>query len=214
MNNKKNILVTLLLCILMLIIGLVVGHFGTELFDNNNNIDNSLSDENSNIDLNNNVDTTATNNSKQMQLAMGRYLYFLAEAFYFNCDSSYFEVDQSFNVSNYGEILNNFTDNFKKENNGNRFDNNCAKKIDDNKYNLSGCWCGSGGPAGRALTFRSIKIIEASEKEISYSINIFERVLEGFEGKDVEYNDSFTIKYIDGMWKIDEYTYRCITNYN
>ncbi|MBQ2872811.1 MAG: hypothetical protein IJE89_02305 [Bacilli bacterium] len=216
MNSKNNVLLTVVLCILVLIIGFMVGNFSSKYFnvDKDNDL-NSVNKKDNLVDIDN--ANIVVDNTKQMQLALGRYLYFLADAFYKNCDSSYFDLvienseeKSEIYVNNYGEILNSFTEEFKKQD-GIRFNSSCSQKINDNKYDVSNCWCGSGDPMAIELIFQGIEVLDSEEDKIKYSVTIWQRVKEGYEEQDVKYKDTFTIKYIDNTWKIDEYTMRRIT---
>lgn len=208
-KNLKLILVIFVISFTFLSAGLFIGKYIFEDKSVSNNIINN-NNNNVNIDENNEV----------VQLALGRYLYFLAGAFYKNCDSSYFDLEyidsdndkygsyDTINVNNYGVILNSFTEEYKKKDSI-RFKSSCHVKVDDNKYELSNCWCGSGSPSGISNTLKSFKVTSATENEITYSV-IINEYNNDLEKNTNTYNDLFTIKKIDNNWKIDNYTYRYI----
>ena len=103
-----------------------------------------------------------------------------------------------------------FDDEFKQKY-PKKFDSSCPVKVDDNKYDLSCSWCGSGSLITKK--FNRMHIVSAESDKITFSVSVTE-IPKDSAGEITDYDDTFIIKYVDNMWKINEYTYRGINSIN
>ena len=210
-KNLKFVFIIIVIAFSFLISGMYVGKY---IFNDKDGDNKNL---NGNIDDNINLDIDI--NNKSVILTLGKNLYYLASDFNLNCHSPYFELTYDRNtdngttkiyLDNYYELINKFTDEYIKKNEI-MFDNTCHKKNDNNKIDVSACWCGSGSPVAVYSNLEEFQIHSINNDEIVYSV-----VIKMYNNDSNElintYNDHFKIVKIDGDWKIDNYTYRLFDN--